>query len=322
MANNELVRFEQQIGALEQSWESLLAGIMPVARFKQTVMVITEKNVALLDCDRQSLFNTITSAAVLQLPMDGVTGQAWPIPFKKKVQLVIGYKGYNTLGARAGMTITGDVVREGDEFDYAKGTGAFVRHKPKLSNTGRIIAAWAAAESHDRPSAIEVLGIDDLLAVKERSPGAKMSESPWRDTVIGFPAMCAKTVKRRLARVIPMFEQTQRYHLAARMEEAHDEQGALSHIRRDNVVVADGRALAESPLPSREPNETPQMEELMGPKPDAAETALRHAGTAVAREGMAALVRWFNALSDREKRIVGPLFDGELKARAREVDSQ
>jgi phage RecT family recombinase len=73
------------------------------------------------------------SAACLGLEVDGVTGQAYLIPFKGRAQLVVGYKGYNTLAARSGITITGAVVREGDEFDYQLGSAAFVRHKPKGS---------------------------------------------------------------------------------------------------------------------------------------------------------------------------------------------
>jgi hypothetical protein len=34
-----------------------------------------------------------------------------------------------------------EVVREGDEFDYQLGTGAFVRHKPRLSSEGRRFSA-------------------------------------------------------------------------------------------------------------------------------------------------------------------------------------
>ena len=41
------------------------------------------------------------------LEVDGVTGQAFLIPFKGRAQLVIGYKGFNTLAARSGLTVTG-----------------------------------------------------------------------------------------------------------------------------------------------------------------------------------------------------------------------
>jgi hypothetical protein len=42
--------------------------------------------------------------------------------------------------------VQGEVVREGDAFEYELGDKGFVRHKPKLGNPeGPIIAAWATA---------------------------------------------------------------------------------------------------------------------------------------------------------------------------------
>jgi len=73
-----------------------------------------------------------------------VTGQFYLLPFKDKVQPCIGYKGYNTIGARGRITIGGEVVREGDLFEYELGTRAYIRHLPRLDNTGRITAAGQA----------------------------------------------------------------------------------------------------------------------------------------------------------------------------------
>jgi recombination protein RecT len=213
----------------------VLGKTMPVERLMRTIMISVERLPMLLQCDRQSIFNAAMSAACLGLEVDGVTGQAYLIPFKGKAQLVIGYKGFNTLAARSGITITGAVVREGDEFDYQLGTAAYVRHKPKGSK-GRITHAWACAQSLDRPAVVEVLDIDELLAVKGRSPGAKRSDSPWNDPAIGFPAMCQKTAKRRLARAMPLNIMQQ----AARMDEAVDEQGAPAWISPDKGVVIEG----------------------------------------------------------------------------------
>jgi recombination protein RecT len=112
------------------------------------------------------------SAACLALEVDGVTGQAFFMPFAGKAQLVIGYKGMNTLAARSGFTVQGEVVREGDAFDYELGDKGFVRHKPMLGNKGAIIGAWATASSNSRPSIISVLGIDDIMAIMAKSPGA------------------------------------------------------------------------------------------------------------------------------------------------------
>jgi recombination protein RecT len=231
---SELVALEQQLKPLAPHFAQVLGKTMPVERLMRTIMISVERLPMLLQCDRQSIFNAAMSAACLGLEVDGVTGQAYLIPFKGKAQLVIGYKGFNTLAARSGITITGAVVREGDEFDYQLGTAAYVRHKPKGSK-GAITHAWACAQSLDRPAVVEVLDYE-LLAVRGRSPGAKRSDSPWNDPAIGFPAMCQKTAKRRLARAMPLNIMQQ----AARMDEAVDEQGAPAWISPDKGVVIDG----------------------------------------------------------------------------------
>jgi len=232
---SELVALENQLKPLAPHFAQVLGKTMPVERLMRTIMISVERLPALLQCDRQSIFNSAMSAACLGLEVDGVTGQAYLIPFKGKAQLVIGYKGFNTLAARSGITITGAVVREGDEFDYQLGTAAYVRHKPKGSK-GKITHAWACAQSLDRPAVVEVLDIDELNAVRARSPGAKRSDSPWNDHVIGFPAMCQKTAKRRLARAMPLNIMQQ----AARMDEAVDEQGAAAWISPERGVVIEG----------------------------------------------------------------------------------
>jgi recombination protein RecT len=253
---NEITVFEKQLAPLAPRFAEVLGRTMPPERLIRTIVVSVERLPKLLECDRQSLFNAAMSAAVLGLEVDGVTGQAYLIPFKGRAQLVIGYKGYNTLAARSGITITGAVVREGDEFDYELGSAAFIRHRPKSGGAKdrRIIAAWACAQSMDRPMVPMVLTIDELMAVKAKSPGAGRSDSPWNDPSIGFPAMCEKTAKRRLARSMPLNVM----HLAARMDEAVDEQGQPAWIDRDKGVIVDAEF---SPLP-RTNTETPTAEHL------------------------------------------------------------
>jgi recombination protein RecT len=235
VASNELAILERQLAPLSPHFSQVLPKTLPVERLIRTIVISAQRLPKLLECDRQSLFNAAMSAACLGLEVDGVTGQAYLIPFKGRAQLVVGYKGYNTLAARSGITITGAVVREGDEFDYQLGSAAYVRHKPKGSK-GRITHAWACAQSIDRPAVVQVLDIDELMSVKAKSPGAARSDSPWNDPSIGFPAMCEKTAKRRLARSMPLNVMQQ----AARMDEAVDEQGAPAWISPDKGVVIDG----------------------------------------------------------------------------------
>lgn len=264
--SNALVALENQLKPLAPRFAEVLQNTMPVERLMRTVMVSVERLPMLLECDRQSLFNAAMSAACLGLEVDGVTGQAYLIPFKGKAQLVIGYKGFNTLAARSGITITGGVVREGDVFEYELGSNAFVRHVPRLGNKGRIVGAWATATAKDRPPVVCVLDIDELMAVKAKSPGAKRSDSPWNDQAIGFPAMCEKTVKRRLARSLPLNVM----HLAARMDEAVDEQGSPAWIAPDKGVVLEGEIIAP-----RQHSNIPTAQELISPRhgSDAVEAA-------------------------------------------------
>lgn len=263
---NALVALENQLQPLAPRFAQVLGNTMPVERLMRTVMISVERLPALLDCDRQSIFNAAMSAACLGLEVDGVTGQAYLIPFKGKAQLVIGYKGYNTLAARSGITIGGGVVREGDVFEYELGSNAFARHVPKLGNKGRIVGAYATATAKDRPAVVCVLDIDELNAVKNKSPGAKRSDSPWNDPAIGFPAMCEKTAKRRLARSLPL----NIMHLAARLDEAVDEQGQGAWISPDKSVVLEGEIIAP-----RHNTNTPSATELISPRhgSDAGEAA-------------------------------------------------
>lgn len=238
---SELVIFENMLTPLAPRFEQALAGAIPVERLMRSIMVSIERNPKLLEANRQSLLNSSMSAACLALEVDGVTGQAFFIPFKGNAQLVIGYKGMNTLGARSGFSIQGEVVREGDAFDYELGDKGFVRHKPKLGNRGPILAAWATASSLHRPALVSVLGIDDIMAIKQKSPGGSRADSPWMDMMIGFPAMAAKSAKRRLSRAMPL-NADPRFHLAAAMEEAVEERDKTSWIDPHRGLQIEGEA--------------------------------------------------------------------------------
>lgn len=255
---NELITIERELEARLPVFEQVLNGIMPPERLARTVLISIDRDNNLLACSPQSILNAAMTFAVLGLEVDGVTGQGFMIKFANRAQPVIGYKGYNTLAARAGLTVTGSVVREGDKFDIDKGQG-IVSHKPSLDGGGRIIGAWSRAAANDRPSVVEWLSISDLNAVKARSPAVKAGkrDTPWNDPQIGFPAMCEKTVKRRLARSMPLSV----YQLGARMDEAHEEQGKGAWIDQTSRLHIEGERGA---IVDAEPAEPPAAEALLG----------------------------------------------------------
>jgi recombination protein RecT len=239
--SNALTIFEQQLVPLKPRFADVLGDLMPVDRLIRTVLVSVERAPKLLDCNRQSLFNAAMSAAVLGLEVDGITGQAFLIPFRDRAQLVIGYKGFNTMGARSGITIQGAVVREHDKFLYQLGTNGSVTHVPVLGSRDRIVGAWAVAEANNRPPIISVLSLQDIMDVKEKSPGARKPDSPWNDPTVGFVAMAEKTCKRRLARSMPLNVM----QLGAKLDETFEERGRHAWIDAQRRVHVEGEGAPE-----------------------------------------------------------------------------
>lgn len=257
--SSELAALGQQLEALTPQFEEVMGpSALPPARVIRTLLVSVQANPKLLECSRQSILNAAMTAAILGLEVDGVTGQGFLIPFSGRAQLCIGYKGYNTMAARSGYTINASVVREGDEFSFQEGTEGFVYHIKKLGNKERIIAAWAVAEAKNRKPILSILSIEEILAVKAKSPGAKKSASPWNDPEVGFPAMAEKTARRRLARSMPLNV----FQLGATMDEAFEERGLHSRIDAERGVVIEGDA---SPLAERE-KEQPSDEDIANVK--------------------------------------------------------
>jgi hypothetical protein len=105
------------------------------------------------------------------------------------------------------------------------GSTPYVRHRPLHTRGARITQAWACATSNDRPAIIRVMSIEEIEDVKARSQGARKPDSPWNDPHVGYPAMCEKTVKRRLARDMPMSVM----QAAAALDSAHD-RGSPAHL--------------------------------------------------------------------------------------------
>ena len=245
---NDLVMYERALEPLLPTYGELLApsGIKP-ERLIRTVLVSIERMPVLRECTMPSIVQSATTAAVLGLEVDGVTGQGFLIPYTvrgvKTCTFQIGYKGYNTLAARSGYTINAGIVREGDDFEFVEGTGGYVRNKRKLGDEARraIIGAWATAEASGRPPIICVRSIDQLLATKAKSAGARKPDSPWNDDAIGFPAMCEKTARRGLARSMPL----NIMQLAASLDERHEEMGRPAWLEPGGKLVEASATVVE-----------------------------------------------------------------------------
>ena len=163
----------------------------------------------LLECDQISLCSAIMQAAQLGLVPDDTLGAAYLVPFRKQVQLVIGYKGLLDLARRSGTvtTIYAQAVHEKDEFSYQYGLHPDLVHKPFMEgDRGEVTCAYAVAAMKDGGYQFEVMSLSEIIDIRNKSQGYQAAvrynrSHPW---MTHFEQMAKKTVLRRLCKYLPM----------------------------------------------------------------------------------------------------------------------
>lgn len=212
-------------------------GLSP-EKLKQTIINSLMANNYLANCSPESVMQSAMTAAVLGLEVDNVTGQGYLTPFKGRCQFIPGYKGYITLARNSGFVVEGDVVREKDTFHYERGLNPKLEHVPAQGSPterGAITHAYAVAHHNTLPSIFDVVHIEDVNRIRDRSEGykaymaGKIKSTPW---ATDYPAMAKKTAIRALASKLPLNVQK-----AAAIEGEH-ERGKSAYIdERGDVTV-------------------------------------------------------------------------------------
>lgn len=231
----DLARVEHQLVLLKPKFLDVLPPNLPAERIIRTVMISVGKMPSLAN-DMRSLMSAAMTAAVLGLEADGIMGQGCVVPFKGKAQFLPMIGGYCTLAARAGRTLDYQCVYEGDEFSFNLAEG-YIHHEWTLGQKReRVIGAWARSRSNDAPAMAEVMGLDEILEVRNNSAGYKRgSTSPW---TTHFPAMAAKTVGRKLAKRLPVLS----LQIAQALDAQHD-LGRHAYVKEDQTVEVEGEVI-------------------------------------------------------------------------------
>lgn len=237
IAVRPLEHFKQTL--TEQSAKIALALPQHVdaSRFMQMAINAVAVNPYLLECDRPSLYMAIMNAAETGLEPDPKLGHVWFVPRKGKVQCQIGYRGYAALAYRSGMveSITAELVREGDRFEFELGTEGFIRHTPAFNKGAQVTHVWARALLKGGKSEFTVMSAAEVYAIRDRfSDSAKSGKfSPWSDP-IAAESMMRKCPVRRLCKLLPVSTEMQRaitIDEAAEILEAPDTKGAPDALK-------------------------------------------------------------------------------------------
>lgn len=152
-------------------------------------------NPKLLECTAASVAVGILRVAQTGLSL-GVSCDL--LPFGKECQFNPRYNGFIELALASGVrAVNADVVRDGDDFDFEKGTAFKLSHR-KRSSTAPITHAYAIAEIKPGSYVFEVLLRDEIERTR-----AQFSKQWKAGPLEGIPWYAKKTAVRRLSPYLP-----------------------------------------------------------------------------------------------------------------------
>jgi recombination protein RecT len=165
-----------------------------------------QKEPKLLQCTRFSLARSIIECVQLGLEPDGVSGQAYIIPYKTEAKLIIGYRGMIQLGYRFGNAkkiITRNVY-ENEIFNTDT-----CEHTPlPPGKRGEWIGSFAKVELNSGAEISEFMWAEEINKIKDAAIAkAKGRSTPWKTDT---SEMQRKTAMRRLFKYIPSSPTLQR----------------------------------------------------------------------------------------------------------------
>ena len=194
------------------------------AVFRNVVLATLKASPQVLACKPDSIRNALMDAARLGIEPDGIGGRGYLIAYAGECQFIIGYKGLVELAYRSGrvLSIDSDLIRDGDPYQYVRGSAPRLDHQPLppgtphveatppyvgVSHHGRkIVAAYASAELAGGIRKFKVVWWDEIETVRKKAPSSKKPDSPWQ---VWLPAMSQKTAIRRLCDTLPMSAEAQ-----------------------------------------------------------------------------------------------------------------
>jgi recombination protein RecT len=121
-----------------------------------------------------------------------------------KAQVVVDYKGYVQLAARAGTRVIAREVRPGDTFRYAYGLDDTLVHEPGGDPDGEATHYYAVAKWGDGQYAFLVWTRAQIIAHRDRYSKAWAKDGEKSIWGTNFDDQAKKTVVRQLRKWIPM----------------------------------------------------------------------------------------------------------------------
>lgn len=198
--------------SMQDKFKSVLPPHVSLDRFTRVTLTAIQQNPAVLEGDRQSLYNSCVNAAQRGLMPDGKDGALVTFNTKqggawiKKVQFMPMVEGIIKEMAKAGIKAYAVSVYANDKVDiWNDDDGQHVKHVPVVfGDRGARIGALACATDPDGRTYVEAMNMDELERIKMKSRSIKNDGTvfgPWADSP---ERMEQKTVLHRVRKRVPI----------------------------------------------------------------------------------------------------------------------
>jgi recombination protein RecT len=230
----EALRFVEQLGPqINRALPTHLTG----DRMTRLALTAVQKTPDLATCSQVSFAGALLTAAAMGLEPNTPAGEAYLVPYKGEATLIVGYRGYVKLWWQHPLaaSLRAEAVYDADDFDYAYGTGAFLRHKParRDKQAGDPVVFYAHATLTTGAEAFVVLTPDEVFALRGKAGanGGIADPQHW---------MSKKTAIRQLVKMLPTSPNL------ARAADADERGGTdLYRVAAAERLPADGPAAIE-----------------------------------------------------------------------------
>jgi phage RecT family recombinase len=202
MSNIERIENVRQLVMMAEPDFNKLAKIHNAVTFQQEAMYALR---ALADNEylakiamgnQDSLRRAVIDVAAVGLSLNPVHRHAYLLPRKNKVCLDISYLGYIQLAVDVGAIkwCKADIVREGEEFIINGFDKAPTHNRNPFAPDAVVVGAYCVAKTHDGDFLTEVMSVDEIFSIRDKSEAFKQKSGPW---VTHETEMMKKTVIRR-----------------------------------------------------------------------------------------------------------------------------
>lgn len=184
-------------------------------KFLSAAVYVVGKVPKLLECDPNTLIQSLMTCAEFDLFPSNAAGEAFIIPYKGKATFQLGYQGLITLLARGGYSVNAQLVRKNDRFEYEEGMNPRLLHTwPPFSSDearGEPIGVYAIITDHrGQIVAKKVMSEEDVMKIKALSQASGSDYSPWNSKQDPFKWMWLKTVIKQATKLVPKTETLQK----------------------------------------------------------------------------------------------------------------